>query len=191
MYINIENIEKEGFEVGDLINLLLIWQAYREEDKQVGKKKISSLISTAQLKSYKDLEIVYFIKGRKSDERWEKLRLTKKGKDLIKKFTEEPLSNEAEEAYLYLEKLYKHYDLKDKITYPSKTKEYIQSFLNETGYDLRHFKAALGKYFENNSDKDFILSSKNLIFKPENVYSQKFKLKESPLWGFVEVNLKG
>jgi len=189
MYINLKNIEAAGFEVGDLLNLYLIFQAYRE-DEEIHKKMVTNLIKTERVHEYKALGLVTFIKGRKSDPRWKKLRLSKEGKELIKKFTEEPITKEAEEAFSFLSGMYKEFGQEDKVVYPSKTKEYLQSFMNETGYDLRHIKAAIREYFEKNDDKNFLLSSKNLIFKPENAYAQKFKLKDSPLWGFIQVNLK-
>ena len=125
-------------------------------------------------------------------ELWDKVRLSEKGKQIIKSINEKPQHELSEECWKILEDLYKKYDVdKSKIVNKSKTIYYISEFLytkEEEGkkYDVKMWKAVIDSYLSSfeYERKIYIPKTINLLFKSDNVYATKFNKDSSPLYQY-------
>lgn len=186
-YINLDLASKRDLAPYDVMNLITIEEG-RYEDVQT---YIVEACEGYIYEYYKKLELVEEIKAKnKAQPLGERIRLSKKGRDWIRDFFKKEIevSEDAELVFKHLQHCYSNINKESKVVSASKTKKYIQEFMNLTSYTKEHMYKAIDTYFEHVKD-DFVLNSDNLFFKLAP-YQKKLDLADSRLYDVILKYLK-
>ena len=186
MAINIKFLESKGLEPYDLLVMELIFQNASEDmtDSLVMYLKEDTLIRVQAL------EVVECIKAKKkSDHDFRRLRLSKKGKGILRDARKVDYTAEDGSLYEYIAKVY---DSLDKpIGNSERVKELLAWFRLETAYSRKQIYKAIKMYISIQQDSEqgkYIASLENLLWKPNSVFSTKWKLADSKLYQFINEN---
>lgn len=125
-----------------------------------------------------------------------RIRLSKKGEEIIKQLNQKPEHPLASECWDILKETYEKYQIdKSKIINKTKTTFYISEFLYEKenqnkAYTPKMFKAVVYDYLNSFGfdKKHFAKKTLNLIYDPSNTYASKWNLEDSPLWDWSDKN---
>ena len=122
MYLNIETYKKHNLQPQDLYFLIGI--------KQVDKEVLETL-NGGDFSRFNELGLLTSVKGKKGDNPALNVRLSKKGKDLLKSICTEPIAGEDEEVlYDWLSKYY--IDKGKEVGNPNRVKKLLAWFSQET-----------------------------------------------------------
>lgn len=122
MYLNIETYKKHNLQPQDLYFLIGI--------KQVDKEVLETL-NGGDFNRFNELGLLTSVKGKKGDNPALNVRLSKKGKDLLKSICTEPIAGEDEEVlYDWLSKYY--IDKGKEVGNPNRVKKLLAWFSQET-----------------------------------------------------------
>jgi hypothetical protein len=186
-YFNFEQIKKNGLGLKDVVLLQFLFQN-SFEDLSETLKKFKKELQKAEKKGF-----VKINKTPKSKSIYHRYRLSKKGSDLYKSIQLKDVEPEDISLCDYLSDLWISYDLK--VGNKSKCVKYLAQFFAETGFSRRAvFNAVRDYYLEDmyRADKmKYVPKLDNFIWKPSNVYSNKFKLEESRLYEYISSEFLG
>lgn len=122
MYLNLETYKKYNLQPQDLYFLIGI--------KQVDKEVLETL-NGDDFSRFNELGLLTSVKGKKGDNPALNVRLSKKGKDLLKSICTEPIAGEDEEVlYDWLSKYY--IDKGKEVGNPNRVKKLLAWFSQET-----------------------------------------------------------
>ena len=122
MYLNLETYKKHNLQPQDLYFLIGI--------KQVDKEVLETL-NGGDFSRFNELGLLTSVKGKKGDNPALNVRLSKKGKDLLKSICTEPIAGEDEEVlYDWLSKYY--IDKGKEVGNPNRVKKLLAWFSQET-----------------------------------------------------------
>lgn len=122
MYLNLETYKKHNLQPQDLYFLIGI--------KQVNKEVLETL-NGGDFSRFNELGLLTNIKGKKGDNPALNVRLSKRGKDLLKSICTEPIAGEDEEVlYDWLSKYY--IDKGKEVGNPNRVKKLLAWFSQET-----------------------------------------------------------
>lgn len=179
-YFNFNLAEKNRLSPIDIINLQLI--------KQNKFENLSKIIEDIfyddgySLDEYEKEGFVSYIKGTTKQSIYEKIRLTKKGEELLE-MIETP--DVEEDDVKILNWLIKVYNSEDKVIGNKKrTASGIASFRANTGIEKNKLAFLLRTFI--NDEKNFEYSQKleNLFFNSKNIYQRRFVLDDCKLYEY-------
>lgn len=186
MAINIEYIHKAGIEPYDLMLMELIAQNASDDMTE-------ALVLYLNDKSLKRLMALDFLTTvaakRKSDHDFRRLRLSKKGKAMLRDARKLQYTPEDAGLYAYLHKVYDQ--VEKPVGNPEKVKELLAWFRTEGQYTRKQIFKAVRLYVsiqEGDQGGKYIPSLENLLWKSGNMYSSTWKLSESRLYQFINEN---
>lgn len=133
---------------------------------------------------------IKYIKGKKSDQDWEKVRLSELGEKILKELNHKPLHELANFTMLYIKQEYERVGAKKLVKGGEKIQHYISEFLHEKeNYNERMIKAVITAYVNSfEYDSKYMNGMGTLFFKPTNAYATKWKPEDCPIWDFIEKN---
>jgi DNA-binding PadR family transcriptional regulator len=179
MYINFQLAKTKGLTPTDVANLQLIYQNKLESLWEI----ITETVSLQTLDRYQQLGYVTLVKAKnKSDSIQNRVRLSKKGNEVLEDLQVPEVNSDDLQLYDWLESIYQKED--KEIGNRKKTKLYIALFRVQSGID-RNKLALLCKTFMNDSSQfEWSKRLEYLFFKPGNVFSVKFDLEQSKLYQY-------
>lgn len=143
-----------------------------------------------------DLGLIEYIKTGRKDP-WFRIRLSKKGKEIIKSlYGDNKTQHEnAESLANELSEIYNNYDLGYKVVDMNKTIKNISYWLmykeNEQGisYNNIKFKALIEAYIESKDydSRKFLNETHTLFFKPDSRFTKNWSVDNCPIEGFLAV----
>jgi hypothetical protein len=179
MYINFQLAKTKGLTPTDVANLQLIYQNKLESLWEI----ITETVSLQTLDRYQQLGYITLVKAKnKSDSIQNRVRLSKKGNEVLEDLQVPEVNSDDLQLYDWLERTYQKED--KEIGNRKKTKLYIALFRAHSGID-RNKLAFLCKTFMNDSSQfEWSKRLEYLFFKPGNVFSVKFDLEQSKLYQY-------
>jgi DNA-binding PadR family transcriptional regulator len=179
MYINFQLAKTKGLTPTDVANLQLIYQNKLESLWEI----ITETVSLQTLDRYQQLGYITLVKAKnKSDSIQNRVRLSKKGNEVLEDLQVPEVNSDDLQLYDWLERTYQKED--KEIGNRKKTKLYIALFRAHSGID-RNKLAFLCKTFMNDSSQfEWSKRLEYLFFKPVNVFSVKFDLEQSKLYQY-------
>lgn len=135
---------------------------------------------------------IKFVQGAKSRP-WENIRLSDKGKQILKEMNEKDIHPLSQYTLDYVKKEYERIGADKKyIQGGGKLLHYISEFLysRPVDYTERMVRAVITCYCDSFQEEGLKYLNKmgTLFFKPANAYATKFTVEESPICKFIEVN---
>lgn len=125
---------------------------------------------------------IEFIKGKKGDDQLKKLRISKKGKDLLSDLETPEVTQDDLVIYDWLESIYK--ESNKVVGNRKKTKLYIACFRTQSQIE-KNCLAYLCQTFIGDSDNmEYNQKLEYMFFKPDNIYSTRFDLEQSRLYKY-------
>lgn len=170
-----------GLNKGQDDYILDIVKVYVFEYKTDSGNTVSEILEKANL-------IRYIKTGRKDP--WYRIRLSKKGEDILREMTQKPLHDLAQITLDFIEEEYLRIGADKLISKGPKLLFYISEFLyNKSKYTEPMIKAVIRAYvgtFE--YDTTYMNAMKTLFFKPTNAYATKWDSESCPLSTFIQKN---
>jgi hypothetical protein len=185
MYINFNLMLKKGITHGHLLILQLSKQMKLEDVSEsliqlCGKKgevPVQALIDSGYLE---------LIKGKTSDSFFRKVRLTKKGAEVLDAL-ETPLVNEDDlQLFDWLSKIYLKRE--KSIGNAKKTKIYLASFRVHSGIEKNALAFLLKTFIGDEKEQEYSHILQNVFFKGDTVFSTKFDIEQSRLYQYYLKN---
>lgn len=179
MYINFKLLSSREVSPLELMLLIACRQNQSGESAQVIKEYYHE---TPGLESMEQRGYIEYIKGKKGQEPWDKIRLSKRGKDFLEDIETPEVTADDLKVYEWLEAIYKNSERI--IGNRKKTKMYIACFRAQSSIEKNRL-AYLCQCFINDSDNmEYNLKLEFMFFKPDNVYSTRFDLEQSRLYKY-------
>ena len=172
MYINFEQLYKSDISESDFMLLVKVSQKNTELFKQE---------DIPTLERFLDLGLVELIKQGK--EFFEKLRISKKGKQFIRNIEVPKYSDEVQNLEKELVEMYEDY--RKEIGLRADVKSRLTWFMAETGFRASIVKKYVDIYLTE-TDPKYIKNLSNLIWTPQSkAFSVTFSLKDSKLFDII------
>lgn len=181
MYINTELLLEKDLTPTELILLQIIHQNRTEEVDRV----IAMTITDEALKKFEDRNLIEYIKGKKSQSEFEKIRLTSKGSKLLDDLQTPEISDGDSQMFDYLCKMYlDHEDEERVIGNKKKTKMYVAIFRKELQLTLHQMYWLCWLYL---SEEKFTKRLQYIFFNNNVNRYGKFKdnIEDSSLYQFL------
>lgn len=183
MYFNYEYIKSQGATLGDILVLQLVKQL--KTDPNVVDPLSKTIKNTDEyLLSRESFGWFTEIKGKKSDPRIAKLRLTDKGLSLLEKSEIPFINNQDEVLYEWVKKMYVKRD--KEIGNQKKGLMNMALFRVHSNISGNKLAFLLKNFLEDDSAQNFSLRVDYIFFKATNVFQTKFDLGDSKLWSFYQ-----
>lgn len=174
MYINFNNFKKSNLGAEQLMFLL----AVNQED-------LDYIIEHFDLVEDLD-DFVAFIKGKKSQTDYEKIRLSKLGKRFFKALGEVSVDDSDLIVFEYMKKSY--LAMGKEVGNGAKTKRYINWFKNATGIKKNRLISLVMHFLNSEETMLFNMRLEYAFYKPATMYEVKPRLEESRLYKYYEAN---
>lgn len=174
MFINFNNFKKSNLGAEQLMFLL----AVNQED-------LDYIIEHFDLVEDLD-DFVIFIKGKKSQTDYEKIRLSKLGKQFFKALGEVIVDDEDIVVFNFMKKSYLSMD--KEVGNGAKTKRYINWFKNATGIRKNRLISLLSHFLFDENNMEYNHKLEYAFYKPATMYEVKPRLEESRLYKYYEAN---
>jgi len=175
MYINFNYLDSKGLNDYDLINFVIISQ----QDTFRIERHIDSML----VEQYEQQGWVQYTKGSGS---WpERLRLTKKGKDIIQLATTYEYNDDIGRLATKLQSMYLDFGVEENRV--GKTKKVIDLlvwYLSATDFSMTEIYLAIEKYLQE-TDPKFVANLENLFWRKQSVYSVHPTIKDSTLFEYM------
>jgi hypothetical protein len=177
MYINFKLLNKKGLEILDLVLLQLA-----KQNKSEDLSNEISLYSKNRMETLVEKGYLTFIKGNKSDNEYQRLRITKSGNSFLEDLeTPEVL----EEDLLLFDWISNVYISRGKeIGNKKKTKMYIALFRVQSGIEKNHLAILLDEFVKDDNNMEYNNRLEYAFFKASNVFQTKFELDQSRLYTY-------
>ena len=188
MAINIKFLENKGLEPYDLFVMELIFQNSSDDMTE----SLIMYLKKDTLMRLQTLDLLEYVQTKKkTDHDFRRLRLNKKGKGIFRDARKLDYTAEDGALYDYISKLYD--SLEKPIGNSERVKELLAWFRLETTYSRKQIYKAIKLYISINQEHEggkYIASLENLLWKPNSVFSTKWKLADSKLYQFINENKK-
>jgi hypothetical protein len=176
MYINFEYLNKqwEYYEFGYIDYLLLVAVAQKEvetfryEDEVLGER-----LNFLVVKGY--------IEPLKSKSGY---KVSSKGNNVLRDSQIAEITDRAKQVYISLIKTYEAFNREGKVGNKKRGLRYFANFMSETDFEHDDIILAVEEWLRETPEQ-FVNKLDLLVFKPQNVYTTKFKLEESKLYTLV------
>lgn len=186
MAINTKYLESKALFPYDFLVLQLISQNTGGEMANYLHLYLNSDVLTRLL----TLDLITKVKAKnKSQHDYDRLRLSKKGREIFRNAQIEDYTEQDELLLDYLTKLY--HSIEKPIGNEERIKQLLAWFRVETGALRKDIYYAVKTYlstFVDNSKTKYIPSLENLIWKPNSVFATKWTLADSKLYQFIREN---
>lgn len=180
-YFNFNLARKHNLNPRDVVYLQLIKQN-KFEDNSFLISQLDELL----LNNYEKEGFVEYIKGNKSDTRYQKIRLTKKGSSLLDALE---LPNVEEDDIKLLNWLSNIYFKEDKsIGNRKRILLGIAGFRTNTGITKNNFALLLKTFIQDEKNFEYSHKLEYLFFNPKNLFQRKFSLDDCRLYEYYLVN---
>lgn len=196
MFINFEKYRKTKLSEKEVFLLCAI----KNKDFQYIKDSVEMLIE-----KFVEGGLAKYIKGKKQEPQYEKVRLTPKGEKLLKDLSSSSVSEDTKILGDWLINYYKNREggiVKNK----AETLRRMQWFSDETGLTKNRLAVLLKSYISNTYNPEMgvsfeeykkenpraVLSNMvdNVFWSPPNIYSRHYKIEESPLYSYYQDNIE-
>ena len=169
MYLNIPLYKSKNLKPEDIYYLCAI--------KQIDKEVLETIPNDV-LERFKSFPLVEYIKGKKNEEDWCKIRLNKAGKQLLNDLEEAPVESEDKTVFEWL----KNYYLKagKEIGNGAKTQRHIRDFRLKSGIQKNNLITLVLDFLAENEERSRKLEY--IWYYPKTAFATRFDLEESWLW---------
>lgn len=175
MYINFETLKKNNLNIGDLEILIAIKQLekqYIEENKEYIQNRLDSHLYS--------LNILSEIKGKKNEESIFKIRLNRKGRELLELLEE---ANILEEDKIVLDWLSKEYINRGKeIGNSKRTLRHIRDFRIKSEISKNNLVILCLDFLKDDNNMEYNHKLEYTFYKPPTLFQTKFNLEDSRLY---------
>jgi DNA-binding MarR family transcriptional regulator len=180
MYINFKALAHYKISIGDV---MILQMAKQQKNEDLGEY-IKALVQGNEkyLDGLIDNDYLTTIKGTEKQSFYSKLRLTKKGVNLIDTIETPEIEEQDLIFFEWIEKVYK--DRGKKIGNRKKTKLYIALFRVHSGITKNSLALLIKSFLEDEVSQKFSHIAEYVFFKPPNVFSVKFDIEQSKLYQF-------
>lgn len=177
MYVNIKNL----FTINPL--LLPILLVLRHASKEDVSEKIAMLItSDKDLEYLEENSYIKYIKGKKEDNQFQRMRLDKKGTEYLNSLEEADVTDEDVTIFNWLSDIYKSKD--KQIGNGKKTKRLIASFREKSGIEKNNLAYLCNTFINDDEEQEWSFKLEYVFFKPANAYQTRFTLEQSRLYQY-------
>lgn len=134
-------------------------------------------------------DLIKYIKTGRKDP-WFRVRLTKKGEDILREMNRRPNHELAESTLEFTREEYLRVGAEKLVSGGDKLVSYISDFLYyKEKYTDRMIRAVIKSYVDSfEYDQTYMNAMKTLFYKPGNVYATKWTPEECPICAFVDKN---
>lgn len=140
----------------------------------------------AHLLNLTDLGITTEIKGKKTQSKFEKTRLTKKGLKMLEDLETPIVTEDDLLLFDWLEKLY--IGQGKEIGNKKKTKMYLALFRVNSGIEKNELATLLDEFTRDEDNMNYNHKLEYAFFKSSSVFQTKFELDQSRLWNYYQKN---
>ena len=184
MYFNTEFLVRVGLKIYDVLPLQLIKQN-ASKDKDYSKEIEAYVGMHGCRERIENKGLITFIKGKKGDTEYQKIRLSKKGKETLRLVE---VSDVTDDDYVLREDLVKIWQsLGHKVGNKEKLIRDLCWFRTQVFIDNAVLLQVIKAYIDH--CEEYVPNLENLFWKPATRYSTSHKLSESKLYQFVEEKL--
>lgn len=181
-YFNFILAEKNRLLPLDVISLQLI----KQNKIDAYQNLIENTISLSSINSYEELGLITYIKGKPSQSIYEKIRLTKKGVDLLD-LIETP--DVEEDDIKLLDWLIGIYESEDKmIGNKKRIASGIANFRVNTGIRKNNLALLLRSFINDENTFEFSQKLENVFFNAKNLFQRRFVLDDCKLYEYYLKN---
>lgn len=177
MYINIPLFRQKNLQPEDIFYLCAI--------KQIDKE-VLEIIPNNVLERFKELSLVEYIKGKKNEEDWCKIRLSKKGKELLENISIAEVDEDSLKIFNWITEIYKQSG--KELGNQKKTKQFIAQFSKESGIEKNSLAFLIQSFVNDESQFEWSKVLQYLFFKGDSVFSIRFDLSASRLYQYYQKN---
>ena len=178
MYINVAILKESGVPI-HWVPYLQIVQQNRDEDLS---EFIQENITDAVLGKLEEEGFTTYIKGSKNQSIYEKVRLTKKGKDFLKNLDTIMAIGEDIAVFDYMAEIYRSSG--KEIGNAKKTKTFIAEFRVRTGINRNRLVSLLTAFTEDENNFHYSQRLEYLFFKGANAFDTRFDPEQSRLYQY-------
>ena len=169
MYVNFELVKKVGLQPSDIYFLCGIKQIEKEVLEQVTGYVFSRLDGIGLLTS---------IKGSLKENPAYRIRLSKKGKDLLNDLEQAPVEEQDKTVFEWLKNYYLKAD--KEIGNGAKTQRHIRDFRIKSGIEKNNLITLVLDFLRENEERSKKLEY--IWYYPKTAFATRFDLEESWLW---------
>lgn len=181
MYINTKVLKKYGIGV----EKFFILQMYQQKDYAEEDSMLASFLPVNLDILEKDGFIKKLSNYKKSDPIYKWYRLDKKGKAFMREVQIVGISDLSKKLSVSLINLYESYNISiDANNNKKKVHELVAWFLGNTDFSAKEIYGKVEDYIRN-TEKTYVSSLTNLIWKPPNLYAVHKNLSDSKLYGLM------
>jgi hypothetical protein len=178
MYINISTLIK----LPNPLTLPLLLILKQANKKDLSEHIISVVTSEEDLNTLEEGGYISYVKGKKGQTNFERMRLGKKGREFLNDLDEPEVEDQDERIFKWLSEIY---NKKEKqIGNGKKTKRLIASFREKSGIEKNHLAFLCNEFILDDSEQDWSFKLEFVFWKPSNLFQTKFVLEDSRLWKY-------
>lgn len=178
MHINIDNLFK--LENPLLLPLLLVLK--HASNKDVSEKVASLVMEDDNIEYLLQNDYIKYIKGKKNQNEFERMRLGKKGTKFLNDLDEPMVEDQDLMIFDWLSDIYKK--RQKEIGNGKKTKRLIASFREKSGIEKNKLAFLCRTFIEDENEQEYSHRLEYVFWKPANVFQTKFNLEDSRLWKY-------
>lgn len=180
MYINIPNLL--SLKHFSALPLLLILKQASKKDLSI---EIESLDTCEKiLRKLEEDNFIKFIKGKKSDTIFQRMRLDKKGTKYLNELDEPQVLEEDVIVFDWLKNLYKGMD--KEIGNGKRTQRHIASFREKSGIEKNDLIFLCKTFVNDEYEQDWSFRLEYVFYKPKSAFNTRFILEDSRLWQYFK-----
>jgi hypothetical protein len=181
-WINYEYLKQKKMSVYDFMILQTIKQN-KYEDRE---KDIEKICDKCDIFYLEEEGLVEYIKGKKSDSQYKKMRLTSKGESILDDISTAGVLEEDVTMYNWLAKVYKKEG--KELGNMAKGKRMLAQFRAESGITKNHLAYLCKEFLNDEEAYKWSQKLEYLFFKAPSAYSTRFDLGESKLYQYYLKN---
>lgn len=178
-YFNFALMSKRQLTPFDIICLQLIHQGRTEDLSEIIAENVNGGILTA----FEEAGYIDYIKKKKaSDTRYNLIRLSKKGKDLLAELEEPPVEEQDTKVAKWLSDHYK--SIGKDVGNLKRTTRHIRDFRIKSGVEKNNLINLCLAFLADDENMQFNFCLEYMFYKAKTVYATKFNLEDSRLYKY-------
>ncbi|MEX0596342.1 MAG: hypothetical protein WD512_07560 [Candidatus Paceibacterota bacterium] len=179
-WINYEYLKEKKMSPEDF----LILQTIKQNKSEDRCKEVEYLCDKADLFYLEEEGLVEYIKGKKDETKYQKIRLTKKGQSVLDDLGTAGVIEEDIQMYNWLGGIYKKQG--KELGNKSKGKRMLAQFRAESGITKNHLAFLCKAFLNDEIAYKYSQRLEYLFFKAPGAFNTRFDLGESKLWRYYE-----
>lgn len=182
MYLNHKKILELGLAPWQI--LLLDVARQNKKDNNLEDIIASYIVEDSMYEDMIESNLLKYIKGNKKDSDFSKLRIGKRGKEILEKIQEADVTDDIIKIRDWMVLEYQKRD--KKAGNKKRLSEGLAQFSAETSITKNHLATLILEFLSDDDNMEYNNIAEKALFSSKNIYSRKFNINECRLFSFYE-----